>query len=141
MGCVSNRVSFSRTRKAHMVWESAPLLFQQELCRRQLDPQQLVARMRHHFWTTHTSASFAVFHLVRFFENLQLVSMTFVNLLLVRMTFAPIVSLQLARTGFENLQLVSMNSVSLQLVRLNSSTFVNLQLVYIDSTAHFHCST
>ena len=36
------------TREAHMVWELAPLLLQQEFCRRVLDPQQLVARMRHH---------------------------------------------------------------------------------------------
>ena len=91
-----------------MVWVLAPLLSQQELCQRQLDPQQLVARMHHHVWTNFTVASFEVFQLVRIYENLQLVSMTFVNLLLVHMTFATIVNLQLVRTTFVNLQLVRM---------------------------------
>ena len=72
-----------------MAWRSAALLPRQELCHRQLDPQQLVARMRHHVWTNHTGANFAVFRLAR----------PFVNLLLVRMTFAPIVNFQLVRTS------------------------------------------
>ena len=67
MGCVSDRVSFSQTRKAHVVWGLAALLSQQELCQRQLDPQQLVARRRHQVWADRTVASFAVFQLVRFF--------------------------------------------------------------------------
>ena len=75
-----------------MVW--APLLSQQELYQRQLDPQQLAARMRHHVWTNHTAAIFAVFQLIRTLENLQPVSMTFVNLQLVRTNF---VNLLLAR--------------------------------------------
>ena len=64
-----------------MVWELAPLLPRQEFCRRVLDPQQLVARMRHHAWTNHMTANFALLQLVRTTStNLQLVRTTFANL-------------------------------------------------------------
>ena len=115
MGCVSTRVSFSQAREGHTVWELAPLQPRQEFCHRQLDPQQLIARLRQHAWTNHMN-----------FENfaiLQLVHMTFVNLQLMRMTF---VNLQLVRITLVNLLLVLMTFVNLQLVR---TTFVNLQLV------------
>ena len=46
MGCVSTHVSFSQTRKAHMVRGLAPLLPRQEFCHRALDPQQLVGWLR-----------------------------------------------------------------------------------------------
>ena len=61
-----------------MVWELAPLLPRQEFCSRVLDPQQLVARIRHHAWTNHMTANYAL---------LQLVPMNCVSLLLVYMTF------------------------------------------------------
>ena len=41
-------VSFSKARKAHTVWGLAHLLLRQEFCHCQLDPQQLVARLRDH---------------------------------------------------------------------------------------------
>ena len=63
-----------------MVWGLAPLLSEHELCQRQLDPQQLVARMRHHVWTNHPVASFAVSQLVCIFGNVQHVRTSFVNL-------------------------------------------------------------
>ena len=121
MGCVSTHVSFSQTRKARIVWELAPLLPRQELCHRVLDPQQWVARVRHHVWKNHMNlANFAIFQFVRMtFVNLLLIHMTFVNPLLVHMTFVNFAIRQLAR----------MTSVHLQLARMTFVTFVHPLLV------------
>ena len=87
-GCVSIRASFCQIRRVHLVRESFLLVFQQEFCRHQLDPPQLVARLRHGAWTTSASQTcvmilptFAIPQFVRRnFEILQLVCMNFVSL-------------------------------------------------------------
>ena len=90
--CVSTRVSFSQTRKAHKVWGLAPLLPRQELCHRRLDPQQLVVPLRSHAWKNHLNlTNFAI---------LQLAHMSSVNLMLARTTFVNFVNHQLVHVTF-----------------------------------------
>ena len=72
----------SQARNAHMVLRLASLLPRQEFCHCQMDPQQLVARLRHHAWTNHMYfANFAILQFAKMSSvNLQLVRMTFLNL-------------------------------------------------------------
>ena len=88
--------------------------------------------MRHHVWTNHTIASFAVFQLARILGNFQLVSMSYVNLLLVRMNSATVENLQLVpmdSATFVNLQLARTTFVNLPFVRMILLTFVSFLLV------------
>ena len=88
------------------MWRLAPLLPRQEFFHHQLDPQQWVARLRHHAWMNRMFPNSLNLQLVRMsFANPQFVHMTYVNLLLARMTF---VKLLLVRRSFVNLQLVHM---------------------------------
>ena len=73
MGFVNSCFIFSNSEGPRGVG----ILLRQELCRHQLDPQQLVAQLHHHMVTNHIFANLAIF---------QLVHMNFVNLQLVRMT-------------------------------------------------------
>ena len=118
MGWVSTRVSFSQTRKARTVWGLAPLLPRQEFCHRKLDPQQLVARLRHHALTNHMDFANSV--------NLQLVRMSFVNHQFVRTTFVTLRLVRMAFVNFVNLQIVQTTLVNLaihQLVRMTLGEF------------------